>query len=536
MTAALRRRAVTALAAVLALIVLAMTGRADAHPLGNFSVNHQTRVEASGARLYVRYVLDMAEIPTLRERDAIDAAGGPDAYARTRAGALADEIVVTVDGRAAALVAASARGALLPGAGGLRVFRLEAWYRTTLPPGTTGGGRVSVEDRTYPDRLGWRAVLVRASSGAVLSGSTAPTDDPTNELRRYPASLTSNPSRVDRAAVDWSPGTGAGKVEADVRASPPIAAVDQGGHEAAPGVLGGFFERDLSLGLFLLALLASLGWGALHAVSPGHGKTMVAAYLVGSRGTPRHALMLGLFVTITHTIGVFALGAVVLLLSEYVLPERLYPWLNLASAVMVVLVGVSLVRTRLRGYLAARRVRAAAVGHAGAEGHVHHHDLDHGHGHGHGHGHDHDHGHGHDHDHDHGHGHDHSQGHDHDHGHGHDHGPGGHTHLPSGELSPRRLFAAAAAVGIVPCPSALVIMLGAISLHRVGLGVVLVLAFSVGLAGLLTLLGLLVVYGRDLFGRLPLRRPGVLALPVASALVIVGIGLILVARTVPTIS
>ena len=99
--------------------------------------------------------------------------------------------------------------------------------------------------------------------------------------------------------------------------------------------------------MLVFLLLAAFGWGALHALSPGHGKAMVAAYLVGTRGTPRDAVALGGIVTVTHTIGVFALGLVTLALSAYVLPEQLYPWLNLASGLLVVVVGVAVLRSRV---------------------------------------------------------------------------------------------------------------------------------------------------------------------------------------------
>ena len=358
--------------------------------------------------------------------------------------------------------------------------------------------------------------MVRASGDARVADSSVPALSPSRGLTAYPAGLASNPSDVRDATFNWTPGSAApttGDVPAATdRASP--------GRDGTPGALGRFFDEDLSLAVVLLALASAVGWGAAHAVSPGHGKTMVAAYLVGSRGTPRHAFMLGAFVTITHTLAVFALGAVALLLSEYILPETLYPWLNFVAAAMVVLVGLSLLKGRWASF---RRARADDRAHAAAHHHDHDHDHSHDHGHDHGHGQDH----GHDHDHDHGHD------HDHDHDHAHHDGPGGHTHAPPDELSPRRLFAAAAAVGLVPCPAALVLMLGAISVHRIGFGLALVVAFSLGLAGVLAALGLIIVSGRNLFARLPLKRPSVLALPVASALVIVAVGGLLVARAIP---
>jgi ABC-type nickel/cobalt efflux system permease component RcnA len=246
-----------------------------------------------------------------------------------------------------------------------------------------------------------------------------------------------------------------------------------------------FSDAAAGKGVLLLLLVTAFGWGAVHALSPGHGKTMVAAYLVGTRGTPRHALLLGATVTVTHTIGVFALGFVALALSQYVLPEDLYPWLNLVSGALVVIVGVSVLRGRLR-----KRHHH----------HHHHHELGHGHAHGHG-------------------------------GSGH-----GHSHAPPERLSMRGLLALGASAGLIPCPSALVVLLGAVAQGQIALGMILIVAFSLGLAATLVGLGLAVVLAARSVSRL--RPPGRLinALPTASALVIVVVGCVLTANAVPQLS
>ena len=110
---------------------------------------------------------------------------------------------------------------------------------------------------------------------------------------------------------------------------------------AAPPHRGGGFEAlvargDLSLGVIVASLLIAAFWGAAHALTPGHGKALVAGYLVGTKGRPRHAFALGATVTVTHTAGVFALGLVTLMLSQFVVPEQLYPWLTLVSGLLVV--------------------------------------------------------------------------------------------------------------------------------------------------------------------------------------------------------
>lgn len=228
----------------------------------------------------------------------------------------------------------------------------------------------------------------------------------------------------------------------------------------------------------LVSLALALFWGAAHALSPGHGKAIVAGYLVGTRGTARHALLLGLIVTVTHTIGVFTLGLITLALSEFVVPEQLYPWLNLVAALLVLAVGVGVLRSRLRVWLHARA-------HA-REAH-----------------------------------------HDHHHHHGHDH------RHPEPGAGLRGLVGVGISGGIVPCPTALVVLLAAISLHRVGYGLVLIVAFSVGLAASVTGIGLLAVGARRAFARMSFEGPLLRALPAASAVVVLALGLAMTVRALP---
>ena len=229
----------------------------------------------------------------------------------------------------------------------------------------------------------------------------------------------------------------------------------------------------------LTSLLIAAILGGVHAFTPGHGKTVVGAYLVGSRGTARHALLLGLVVTATHTLGVYALGLGTLAASAWIVPERLFPWISVISGLLVVAVGASLATSRLR----------AAAGH-----HHHHHHGDHHH---------------HDHEHDHHHHHE----HDHDHGHA-------HLPQPGTPMTIRSLVALGVSGGLLPCPSALVVMLGAIALGRVAFGLALIVGFSVGLASVLTAIGIVLVYARGLLERLPLDGRFARYAPVASALVI----------------
>jgi ABC-type nickel/cobalt efflux system permease component RcnA len=477
------RRVLVALVALTALLI-GGAAVAAAHPLGNFTVNSYLRVEASGGELYLRQVVDMAEIPTFRERSAIDEAGGLQPYAAARARERAAEIELAVDGRRVAVEPVSQTAEVRPGQGGLRVLRYAAWYRA---PGAASvardGGRVDVSVPAYRDRLGWHELVVRPSSGAGVAGATVAERDVSDELRSYPEDRLSSPLTVTEASFTWSPGTGAGEV------GPLTADPESRVEEDAPGGLAGLVDDDLSVGVVLLALVLAMGWGALHSLSPGHGKTMVAGYLVGSRGRPKDAALLGLTVTITHTSAVFALGLITLAASAYVLPEDLYPWLGVASGAMVIAIGLWAIWTRLRRW---RAMRA-----------------------------------------------------EHDHGHHHMHAHTGHSHThshaaPGAPITTRSLIALGVSGGIVPCPSALVVLVAAISQHRLGLGLVLILAFSIGLAATLTAVGLAVLHGGRLIQRLrPERRlfggrvAGVL--PALSATLIVVAGSLITLRAIPQI-
>jgi len=449
--------AVVALAAAFAL-----AAPAGAHPLGNFSVNHLDVVRVSSDRVDVRYILDQAEIPTFQERDLKPA----QVLARKRA-EVAKGVTLTVGGRPVRLaLRPGGRIAHPMGQGGLRTTRVEL----LLTARAVQRGKVVVRDATFPGRVGWKAIVAAPGAGTAVRSDVTSTD-PTNRLRVYPKSLLASPADRTVAHLDVRPGAGTvtaprgdGGGEATAR--------DRGAGDR----FGSVFERAANgQGVLLLLLLAAFGWGAIHALSPGHGKAMVAAYLVGTRGTARHAVALGLTVTVTHTIGVFALGLVTLALSAYVLPEDLYPWLNLASGLLVLGVGASVVRSRVR------HARAHA------KGHDHHHDHDH-------------------------------------HHHGHD-------------LRPRALLAMGASAGLIPCPSALVVLLGAIAQHQIGLGLVLIVAFSAGLAATLTGLGLAVVAAGRVSARLSTAGGArvMAALPAVSSVAIVGVGLLLTLQAVPKV-
>lgn len=438
---------------LVALAALAIPAFASAHPLGNFTVNRYAGIEVAGSSVYVRYSLDLAEIPTYQLRDEVRAPGYPARLAR--------DLELSIDGSRVPLRVLERRVVTRPGAGGLETLRLDVVYGAVATR-----GELVFRDRSFPGRIGWREVTLSARDGADVVDSDVPQSSESRGLRAYPKDQLRSPLDVRSATATIEPGESPGAAPGLAEAQSPVH--EGGGFEAL------IEQGELSLGVLALSLLIAAFWGAAHALTPGHGKALVAAYLVGTRGTPRHAFLLGGTVTVAHTAGVFAIGIVTLALSQFILPEQLYPWLTLVSGLLVVAVGAAVLRARLRR----RR-----------------HDQGHHHPHGHGHGHHHH----------------------------HDHEPG----------SSRGILGVGVAAGLLPCPSALVVLLSAIALHRVGLGLALIVAFSLGLAATITGIGLVAVYARRAFGRLSLDGPLLRTLPSVSAALILAVGLVITARAVP---
>src|SRR5581483_633632 len=464
----------TRLGGLLVLLGLCATpSGADAHPLGNFTVNHYSRLEPAGDDVQVVYVLDLAEIPAFQEQWRIDADGNGaisdaerEQYADLRAAELGQNLRLTLNGEPAALRVVSRALSFPPGQGGLVTLRLDVVYAAPLPSGATGRVELTYRDDSDPGRIGWREVVARPGTPSTqLLQASVPATDLTSELRVYPEDLLNSLPNVREAQLVFLPGVGGASLPRSIE--PRVA---QPAHNAYAALAA---AEDLSWPVILFSLAAALVLGALHALSPGHGKTVVAAYLVGSGGTARQAFFLGATMTATHTIGVYVLGLVTLYLSQYVLPERLYPALQLVSGLLIVGLGVGLFGSRLRTALG-RRGRERSI-------FTHH------------------------------------------------HGGQSHTHLPGTShqaVTGRSLLALGISGGLLPCPSALVVLLSAIALHRVGFGLLLVVAFSVGLAGVLVGIGLVLVYAGRGLRRVPIGGSRIAQLlPVASPVVIVAAGL-----------
>lgn len=481
--------------------LLSLTG-ADANPMGNFSVNHYSRITVGPEQVEIVYALDLAEIPTseLLQGWTLTAASPRKSLEQKAAQQMrewARKLAVQSNGKTVHPVYESSELAVSDGAGNMPVMRITAKLRVT---GVSG--KLDYEDGNYPDRAGWKEVVATAGKGAKLGKSSAGTEDRSYGLRVYPQDATVSSPQVLKASVQWTSEVpakvAAAKVDpAEVAKPTPVAAAVPAAPQASETVVRGDFlsellsRKKISLSMILIGLAVAFGLGAMHAFSPGHGKTMVAAYLVGSRGSFKHAAFLGVMVTVTHTISVFALGFVTLFLSRYILPEQLYPVLGAISGITIAWIGGTLFFRRIR------KLRPQHHHHHGHSQDQHHHDDDHSH--------------------------------SHDHEHDHDHGPNGHSHVPEGEVTMGSLIALGASGGLVPCPSGLVLLLSAIAIGRVGLGILLLVGFSAGLAAVLTAIGLLVVYAKSWLpdAEAAAASPAFRYIPVASAAVVVVLGILM---------
>jgi nickel/cobalt transporter (NicO) family protein len=476
-------RALRALALGVMVLLVVAIAPASAHPLGNFTVNTYGGLELSPSTVTVHYVVDMAEIPTFQERDRIDTnhdgnldAGELHSYSKALAARLEEGISITAGSDGVTLEVADAAATLRPGEGGLKVLRIEASFSGPLPADSVD---VEYHDSNYARRIGWKEIVAYATGGQGIVSADVPSTSVTHALDSYPKDRLSDPIDVDSASVTVRPGAAAGGSAAGEGAGE--GTVDSPGREG--GALAARFTaligHDISLPFLAFALLLAFAAGALHALGPGHGKSIMAAYLVGTEGRLRHALIVGVAVSLMHTASVVVLGLLILGASRLFTPEAVFPWLSLASGVVVLALGAWLLRSRV----AMRRAAA------------------------------------------------HAEAHEHGHRHGHSHG--GHTHsheVPAG-VSPtswKGLGVIALSGGLLPSPSALVVLLGAVALHRVFFGVVLVATFSIGLAAALTAVGLLVIKARSFAARRYGSRITV-QLPVLSAAAIFAIGLFLTA-------
>ena len=609
---------------------LILASCAAAHPMGNFSVSHYSRLDFNASGLQLTYVLDLAEIPTLELLQQWQIDGKDETQLQQKAAAQAtawlQNLSISVDGKQFTPRIGGVIAKTADGAGGMLVSRVAMKADVVAAP-----GQLSFEDRNYANRTGWKEIVIRGGEGVALVEASHLDRDVSHELTAYPADPTLAPPQDLAASVRWSvtnalsqrqadekveaksvgavgvlrqgdprvprletpsSGRGAKRIEVEPVKQPPLPRATSAAapavartfaerQSAGPGavVRGDFLSRMLrdkkfGWGSILLGLLVAFGLGAMHALSPGHGKTIVAAYLVGSRGTLKHALFLGSMVTFTHTMSVFLLGLGVLFFQKYVVPDQIIPVLGAVSGLSIVSIG---------GWLLYQRAKALTGTvepahkhhhhHAGADhqdghhhSHDHHPDLDLAHVHAshhihqhalagaeapvavlvgglhnahevetevvrHSHVHEHD-GHKHHHygvDSTHQHFHPHHE-HNHPFVHTHSHNGQNHSHaMPESRLSLGGLIALGASGGLVPCPSALILLLSAIALGQTALGLGLLAAFSAGLALVLMGIGALVLFARQLLPTEGSTRshPLFRLVPVFSSVVVIVLGLLM---------
>ncbi len=515
-----------------------------AHPMGNFSVNHYSKITLRNDGIQVQYFIDMAEIPTYQELQQYNLTpedtAGLAQYLKQRGTALENGLLLRIDGQPVRLQLVSKAVIFPPGAGGLPTMKLGYVFHAVYPNATAAGAvNVSYADSNYPGHAGWKEIIVDGPP-SLLQSSSVPKTDRSAGLSNYPTDMLNSPPQDLTATFRLSlpvMTAAASHVEAkrsvvpETKALASVATVASAHHHAPlvvrhaskpvtptpapvkaviasePGTTQSmkmeanrqgtarsrFTElittRQFSLWFLLTAALISMGLGAFHALEPGHGKTIVAAYLVGSKGTARHACLLGLIVTASHTASVFALGAITLYASRYILPEQLYPWLGLLSGLAIAVLGA---------YMFLRRWTGDEMEHSHAVGEMHGHWFS---------------------------------------SRKKQTPPVDAPVAPAAaeKVSLTQLFTLGITGGIIPCPAALVVLLSAFALHRVGFGFFLITCFSIGLAAVLIGFGLLMVYARRFMSRLQMDGPLTKRwLPVASAGFMTVLGVVIAIRAFAT--
>jgi len=497
-------------------VALLFSAQAFAHPMGNFSISHYAGIHVQADSVELEYLIDMAEIPTFQEmqQSGMPAESGDPLVAKylaSKAGDFARNLSLTVDGHLLDLRPVSQNAIFPPGAGNLPTMKMGFVYRAKLPDGcSVAACELTYGDANFAGRSGWKEIVVSPGPGVHISselGDAPFSIDRSSHLTDYPTELVNSPPQDVAAKIGFTitaplpimplltaaPATVPVRSAASEREPEKAVTVQQkpvelkANRQTPPR--NAFTElmthKEISFGFALIAALVAAGLGALHAMEPGHGKTIVAAYLVGSKGTGRHALLLGLIVTVSHTAGVYLLGAVTLYAQKYIMPDRLYPFLSVISGILIAGMGIYILLKRLMGD-----------------------DFSHSHVHGPG---------------------------------GHSHGVFWHSHSPEVGHDPdeivvepatekkfgkKQLLVLGITGGMVPCPAALVVLLSAVALHRVGFGLFLIVAFSIGLAAVLIGMGLVAVYAGRLLAKVPVEGKMIrLWMPAASAAMITILGL-----------
>ena len=504
-----------------------------AHPLGNFTINHYAGVRVEPDRILLDIVIDQAEIPTFQARLDFDTDGDgkvsdseTDAGRKTACEGIRSALTLTVDDAPRTLTLTEAGLTFPPGVGGLSTMRLVCGFSARLDQPLAAGSRITFADTSFVDRLGWREIVVQGSGVtlAAVEGELR-TTDPSERLRVYPTNLLSQALADRSVAMVATPGgptlapldipdasaltgsgsgPGSGVVAAAAATTPTTAGAVPGGVSGVdlPSI---FRTADVTPLILLVSILTAAALGAGHALTPGHGKTLMAAYLVGTRGTPLHAAGLGLSVALSHTLGIMVLAGLVVGAQGILPPDVVVKSAPIVAAISIVAIGSWMLfgETRRRWRL---RTAAGERAHEHAE-------------------------------------HDHGAGHDHDHGRAehdaaeHSHGGVRHSHLPTAgsTISWRSLFVLGLAGGLIPSTNALLILLGSIATGRPTFGFVLVVAFGLGMALVMGGIGLALVLARGRLDRVDAAsRLGRISayVPIAAAVLVFSLGIYLTVQAV----
>ena len=452
------------------ILLLAGSGAAEAHPWGTSRSTSTTGSSSAPTGSTSTTSSTWPRIPAFEERQTIDVNGDGTldptetaAYVDQTCGRLADGLTVAVAGSALPVrPAGDGTVSFPPGAGGLSTMRLECPMHGKAQ--LREGQQIAYRDGNFAGRIGWHEVTVVGDRLAVLA-SDAPAQSLSARLTSYPANLLQSP--LDQRTASFQVGGPTSISAAPVSAA--SAPITRGFGDMLTTAFAGLVTTGGSTPLlWALALATAFAIGGLHALGPGHGKTLMAAYLVGLDARPRQVVAVGAAVSVMHTASVVLLGVTVLLAGRAFTPEVAYRWTTIASGALVAGLGLYLLITRLRG---ARHARA------------------------------------------------HEHGHDHEHGHTHE--------RPAGKFG---LATLAVSGGILPSPSALIALLAAVAIGRVVFGLALVLAFGIGLAAVLVAVGFGTIKARSSLDRRFSRRVATWA-PVASAVGVCLVGVVLVART-----
>lgn len=467
-----QRRALLNLVFV-AVVFLALFGTvappASAHPLGNFTTNRFSGLEITANDVRIHYVVDFAELAAFEEKEAMDVDGDGvnpnerERYAEDMAKRLLNGFFLRIDDSDLDPRPTDSLASFQPGQGGLETLRVEVDFVADLPDTT---GTLGYVDYNYSSRLGWKEVVARAHGGIRIVESSVPERSISNELREYPRDRLDDPLEVSTVRVTIEPGEDSGS-EPD-----PVATED----DRSGDVLGEAFTSLIEPGTstpFLVAVALAMVFGAAHALGPGHGKLLLAAYLTGTDAKARHAVRVGVAVSLMHTLSVVVVGLLILWGTSLFRPEDIYPWLGALSGAIVFGLGAVMTAHRIADHR-----------HGAKDGGEHHHH----------------------------------------HGPSHDHSDAAPSTLGLGAI--------ALGGGLLPSPSAIVVLLGAVSLNRIAAGVILVLAFGVGLALMLTGLGLLVLKAKAVAAR-GVKRSSFI--PILSSLAVTVLGAFLTIRALLTL-